>query len=173
MDLLYTAPLDGFCIVSSDSDFTRLAIRLREAGKFVYGFGENKTPESLRAACNQFVYFEILLQEKNGEESSQAETATKPKPDDEQITLVPIGKKTKHQLAMDTKLVSLIRSAIEGLSDETGFAAMGAVKNHIVKNFSAFDSRNYGYTKFSELVNAIGLFELDDQKQKLRDKRKK
>lgn len=174
MDLLYTAPLDGFCIVSSDSDFTRLAIRLREAGKFVYGFGENKTPESLRAACNQFVYFEILLQEKNVEESSaQVEASSKPKPDDEQITLVPIGKKTKQQLANDAKLVSLIRSAIEGLSDETGFAAMGAVKNHIVKNFSAFDSRNYGYTKFSELVNAIGLFELDDQKQKLRDKRKK
>lgn len=173
MDLLYTAPLDGFCIVSSDSDFTRLAIRLREAGKMVYGFGENKTPESLRAACNKFVYFEILLQGKDAEEAALIETATKPKQEEEQVTLVPIGKKTKQQLAMDTKLVSLIRSAIEALSDENGFAAMGAVKNHIIKNFSAFDSRNYGYTKFSELVNAIGLFELDDQKQKLRDKRKK
>ena len=60
MDLLYTAPLDGFCIVSSDSDFTRLAIRFRESGKLVYGFGEQKTPESLRAACNQFIYIEIL-----------------------------------------------------------------------------------------------------------------
>lgn len=74
---------------------------------------------------------------------------------------------------MDAKLVSLIRSAIEALSDEDGFAHMGEVKKHIVKNFSAFDSRNYGFAKFSDLIKAIGLFEIDTQKQRIKDKRKK
>jgi len=74
---------------------------------------------------------------------------------------------------MDTRLVSLIRSAIEALSDDDGYAHMGEVKKHMVKNFSAFDSRNYGYAKFSELIKSTGLFELDTQKQRIRDKRKK
>jgi len=74
---------------------------------------------------------------------------------------------------MDAKLVSLIRSAIEALSDEDGFAHMGEVKKHIVKNFSAFDSRNYGFAKFSDLIKATGLFEVDTQKQRIKDKRKK
>jgi len=74
---------------------------------------------------------------------------------------------------MDTKLVSLIRSAIDALSDEDGYAHMGEVKKHIVKNFSAFDSRNYGFTKFSELIRTIGLFEIDAQKQRIKDIRKK
>lgn len=187
MDLLYTAPLDGFCIVSSDSDFTRLAIRLRESGKLVYGFGEQKTPESLRAACNQFIFVEILSQNKapDAEEikSEQASTNSKPKPSasvlqikssaTESITLSPVIKKTSQDLAMDTKLVSLIRSAIDSLSDEEGFANTGEVKKHIVKNYSAFDSRNYGYPKFSDLIDTIGLFELDSKKQHIKDKRKK
>lgn len=164
MDLLYTAPLDGFCIVSSDSDFTRLAIRLREAGKLVYGFGERKTPESLQAACNQFIFFEILSQHKAVEELTPAEVSPR---------LTPPPKKTASELKMDTKLVSLIRAAVVALSDETGFAPMSGVKAHILKNFSAFDSRNYGYAKFSDLIGAIGLFSLDAQKQKLRDDRKK
>jgi uncharacterized LabA/DUF88 family protein len=176
MDLLYTAPLDGMCIVSSDSDFTRLAIRFRESGKLVYGFGEQKTPESLRAACNQFIYLEILSQNKHAEES-ELKSETKPKLAnsdlDKETFITPITKKTSAQLAMDAKLVSLIRSAIESLSDEDGFASTGEVKKHIVKNHSAFDSRNYGYTKFSDLINSIGLFELDAKKQRIKDKRKK
>lgn len=188
MDLLYNAPLDGFCIISSDSDFTRLAIRFRESGKLVYGFGEEKTPESLRAACNQFIYFEILLQNKAIDANvtnpnvaptlptiPRAVTETKPAnaSSSEETKLVPVAKKTSQQLAMDAKLVSLIRSAIEALSEDDGYAHMGEVKSHIVKNFSAFDSRNYGYPKFSDLINTIGLFELDAQKQRIRDKRKK
>jgi len=175
MDLLYTAPLDGFCIVSSDSDFTRLAIRFRESGKLVYGFGEEKTPESLRAACNQFIYFEILLQNKVVDPTLAAPlNITTPKTERDETKLVPIAKKTSQQLAMDTKLVSLIRSAIQALSaEDDGFAPMGEVKKHMVKNFSAFDSRNYGYSKFSDLINTIGLFELDEKKQRLKDKRKK
>ncbi|CAG0959293.1 hypothetical protein MTYP_00634 [Methylophilaceae bacterium] len=189
MDLLYTAPLDGFCIVSSDSDFTRLAIRFRESGKLVYGFGEEKTPESLRAACNEFKYFEILSQNKIVDISTSItaqteETSNKPKPGTEnkaskpataptETQIIPGIKKSSKELAMDAKLVSLIRSAIEALSEEDGFAHMGEVKKHIVKNFSAFDSRNYGYAKFSDLIKTIGLFEIDTQKQRIKDKRKK
>jgi uncharacterized LabA/DUF88 family protein len=188
MDLLYTAPLDGFCIVSSDSDFTRLAIRFRESGKLVYGFGEQKTPESLRAACNQFIYIEILSLDKPSEiittnqdtssvksEKSKIITETKSPPPtgNDNTLLTPVVKKTSQQLAMDAKLVSLIRSAIESLSDDDGFANTGEVKKHIVKNYSAFDSRNYGYAKFSDLINIIGLFELDAKKQRIKDKRKK
>jgi len=188
MDLLYTAPLDGFCIVSSDSDFTRLAIRFRESGKLVYGFGEKKTPESLRAACNQFIYIEILSQNKIPDSATPDIDTTnppsgkpKPRPDtkstitDETTLLSPVVKKTSQQLAMDTKLVSLIRSAIETISEtnEDGFANLSEVKKHIVKNYSAFDSRNYGYPKFSELISTIGLFELDAKKQRIKDKRKK
>lgn len=187
MDLLYTAPLDGVCIVSSDSDFTRLAIRFRESGKWVYGFGEAKTPESLRAACNQFVFIEILSQDKKAEPEQTAAllnsdkiaadkadaaskgTATVPEP----VILSPVIKKTSQQLAMDAKLVALIRSAIEALSDDDSFANLSEVKKHIIKNYSAFDSRNYGYPKFSELIQTIGLFELDTKKQHVKDKRKK
>ncbi len=189
MDLLYTAPLDGFCIVSSDSDFTRLAIRFRESGKLVYGFGEKKTPESLQAACNEFKYFEILSQNKqlDGETNLTAETAeytetaqaNAQKQTNKTITptndgaAAPGTRKSTKELAMDTKLVSLMRSAIDALSDEDGFAHMGEVKKHIVKNFSAFDSRNYGYAKFSDLIKTIGLFEFDTKKQRIKDKRKK
>ncbi len=188
MDLLYTAPLDGFCIVSSDSDFTRLAIRFRESGKLVYGFGEQKTPESLRAACNQFIYIEILSQNKLAENATTSLDApsakskkTKPsalnKPEHVSVakstSLTPVIKKTTQQLAMDAKLVSLIRSAIESLSDDDGFANTGEVKKHIIKNYSAFDSRNYGYPKFSDLIDTIGLFELDTKKQRIKDPKKK
>jgi len=188
MDLLYTAPLDGFCIVSSDSDFTRLAIRFRESGKLVYGFGEKKTPESLRAACNQFIYIEILSQNKISDtpapdidtlitkpEKSKPSSDIKPASvsGDETTLLTPVVKKTSKQLASDTKLVSLIRSAIESLSDDDGYANTGEIKKHIIKNYSAFDSRNYGYAKFSDLIDTIGLFELDAKKQRIKDKRKK
>ena len=192
MDLLYTAPLDGFCIVSSDSDFTRLAIRFRESGKLVYGFGEQKTPESLRAACNQFIYIEILSQQKLSDLASlKAESAsnvidkmkfnTEVKPNNvlnpnviaENNALSPVVKKTSQQLKSDTKLVSLFRTAIESLSDDDGYANNSEIKKHILKNYSAFDSRNYGYAKFSDLVKAIGLFEQDAKNQCIKDVRKK
>lgn len=188
MDLLYTAPLDGFCIVSSDSDFTRLAIRFRESGKLVYGFGEKKTPESLTAACNQFIFVEILSQNKisdivDNESDSSSTSKKKLKASStlsppnavvgESISLAPVVKKTSQQLAMDTKLVSLIRSAINSLSDDNGFANLSEVKKHISKNYSAFDSRNYGYPKFSNLIETIGLFELDVKKQNIKDKKAK
>jgi predicted nuclease of predicted toxin-antitoxin system len=183
MDLLYTAPLDGVCIISSDSDFTRLAIRFREAGKLVYGFGEHKTPQSLIAACNQFVYIEILSQNKIPEITTIADDPTEkpasPGVDSRKLSNsaesapAPGVRKNPKELAMDTKLVSLIRTAIDAVSDEDGYAHMGEVKKLMVKNFPAFDSRNYGYAKFSDLIKAIGLFDVDKSKQRIKDKRKK
>lgn len=188
MDLLYTAPLDGFCIVSSDSDFTRLAIRLRESGKTVYGFGEEKTPDSLIAACNKFIYIEILSKNKTANTTVNISSETvnslekvtaietkplKPLPAESNKPTAPGTRKSPKELAMDTKLVTLVRSAIEALSEDDSFINMGEIKKHIVKNFSAFDSRNYGYGKFSDLIQAIGLFELDDKNQHVKNKRKK
>lgn len=178
MDLLYTAPLDGFCIISSDSDFTRLAIRLREAGKMVYGFGEAKTPNSLIKACHKFIYVEILARQTEEIENKLSEAM----PSDTEISLTstpaakvptPGIKKTSKELASDNKLVSNVRSALHAISDDDGFAHMGEVKKQMVKNFPAFDSRNYGYSKFSELIKAIGLFDVDTQKQRIKDNRKK
>ncbi|MFL9710091.1 NYN domain-containing protein [Methylobacillus sp. Pita1] len=186
MDLLYRAPLDGFCIVSSDSDFTRLATRLRESGKQVYGFGEQKTPDSLIAACNKFIYIEILSKEKPSDNpesppastpESPSSTESKPKVGSPLSTTpaasAPGVRKSSRELAMDTRLITLIRSAISALSDDDGYAHIGETKKHMTKNFPAFDSRNYGYSKFSELIKATGLFELDKAKQRIKDKRKK
>jgi len=186
MDLLYTAPLDGFCIVSSDSDFTRLATRLRESGKQVYGFGEQKTPDSLIAACNKFIYIEILSKEKLSDppeptpiSTSETSASVESKPPAAPSTplsppaLAPGIRKSSRELAMDTRLISLIRSAISALSDDDGYAHIGEIKKHMIKNFPAFDSRNYGYSKFSELIKATGLFDIDKDKQRIKDKRKK
>jgi uncharacterized LabA/DUF88 family protein len=147
MDLLYTNTFDGFCIVSSDSDFTRLASRIREAGKRVYGFGEKKTPQPFVAACDRFIYTEVF---------SIAEIT------DKETTKTPGDK-----LRQDTKLVNLLRSAIEAASNEDGWANLGAVGSNIVKNAPEFDPRNYGYSKLSDLAKAIELFDIDKQQTHL------
>ncbi len=185
MDLLYSAPLDGFCIVSSDSDFTRLAIRFRESGKLVYGFGEQKTPESLRAACNKFIYFENLLQNKvtdtiianTAQDKSKVIIETKPSNalTSDANTLMPVVKKTSQELLANKKLIALIRSAIEIASDETGWAQLGGVGSIIEKQATDFDPRTYGYKKLSDLVSAIELFEVvrDNMRILIREKVKK
>ncbi|MDC5698413.1 NYN domain-containing protein [Intrasporangium calvum] len=146
MDLLHTGTFDGFCIVSSDSDFTRLASRLRESGKRVVGFGEEKTPDPFVQACDQFVYTEIFRPAPEGDGSGGG-TAGRRRPEGE--------------LRQDTRLVNLIRLAIDGASGESGWAGLSAVGNLIVKQAPNFDPRNYGYTKLSDLAEAIGLFTLD------------
>lgn len=185
MDLLYTAPLDGFCIVSSDSDFTRLAIRFRESGKAVYGFGERKTPESLRAACNKFIYIENLLPSKvtdaniiNSTQDASKITAESKSGDtvvSEATVLTPIVKKSSQELIANKKLIALIRSAIEIASDDTGWAQLGGVGSSIEKQATDFDPRTYGFKKLSDLVSAIGLFEVvkDNMKVLIREKAKK
>jgi uncharacterized LabA/DUF88 family protein len=163
MDLLYTERFDGFCLVSSDSDFTGLASRLRESGMTVYGFGERKTPGSLVSACDKFVYLDVLR------ESASDEAESRPKP------------KAASTLKQDAKLVRLLREAVDAASDDEGWAGLGAVGSLISKQAPDFDSRNYGFKKLSELVLATALFETDERKsadgrQKtlyLRDRRKK
>ncbi len=151
MDLLYTGPFDGFCLVSSDSDFTRLASRIRESGKRVYGFGEKKTPRAFVSACDRFIYTKVFSVSAHDETSSK--------------------RRNSKQLRQDNELVDLLRAAIEATSDESGWANLGPVGSSIVKQAPDFDPRNYGYSKLSGLVEAIGVFEIDrkDQKFMIRD----
>lgn len=148
MDLLYTEKFDGFCLVTSDSDFTKLATRIRESGLVVYGFGEKKTPGSLQAACDKFVFLEALAVPSNGAESKDSS-----KPPSKE-------KKTRQQLNQDTKLINLLRGAAEAVSDDNGWANIAAVGAHIA-NQSSFDSRNYGYRKLSTLIETTELFEME------------
>ena len=145
MDLLYSARFDGFCIVSSDSDFTRLASRIRESGLTVYGFGERKTPEPFRTACDKFIYTEVLA----GTAETEAEAAPKPR--------------TAKELRGDTRLMNLLRGAIEAASDEAGWASLGTVGSIVNKQTPDFDPRNYGYAKLSGLIKGIGLFETEER----------
>jgi uncharacterized LabA/DUF88 family protein len=161
MDLLYTGKFDGFCIVSSDSDFTKLASRIRESGLMVYGFGEQKTPAPFVSACDKFIYTEVL-RAKNDEGK-------------------PIVKKSSSELKQDTKLVTLLRIAVEASSDESGWAHLASVGSNIAKQSPGFDPRNYGYGKLGELVSATKLFDTEERQVGdtnskaiyVRDKRKK
>ena len=151
MDLLYTGRFDGFCIVSSDSDFTRLASRIRESGLTVYGFGERKTPKPFVAACDKFVYTENLF---------KPETANLFEP--EAVTMpAPSPVLGAAQLRGDTSLMNLIRSAVEAASGDDGWAPLAAVGHIITKQRSDFDPRSYGHPKLGGLVTAIGLFDID------------
>jgi uncharacterized LabA/DUF88 family protein len=145
MDLLYSGRFDGFCLVSSDSDFTRLAARIRESGLTVYGFGERKTPKSFVAACDKFIYLENLT-------ASQA---------DAPAAVSPPRPTTAAKLKGDAALVNLLRNAVEAGSDDDGWAALGGVGNIITKQRPDFDSRTYGYAKLSDLMAATTLFDLE------------
>ncbi|WP_246662460.1 NYN domain-containing protein [Rhizobium sp. P44RR-XXIV] len=147
MDLLYTGRFDGFCIVSSDSDFARLAARIREQGVTVYGFGERKTPRPFITACDKFVYFDVL--NAPGEEAAATPAAQE------------AAKATAKKNATDKVLLALLRTAVAAVSDETGWANLGAVGSHVAKQSPEFDSRNYGFARLSELVEATGKFEID------------
>ncbi|VVD74295.1 NYN domain-containing protein [Pandoraea anhela] len=146
MDLLYTARFDGFCLVSSDSDFTRLASRIREQGLIVYGFGERKTPQPFVTACDKFIYTELLRQDDE--------------PDDDEAP-APRKRRSAAELKGDTRLVRLLRNAVTDVSDEDGWANLGAMGNHIAKQAPDFDSRNYGFAKLSDLVSTSGLFDVE------------
>lgn len=147
MDLLYTERFDGFCLVTSDSDFTKLATRIRESGLWVYGFGEQKTPDSLQAACDKFVFLEALAPPEEKEGSGDG--ASKP-----------TRRKTKKELNQDAKLIGLLRGAVEAAADDDGWASIAAVGSHIA-NQSSFDSRNFGYKKLSKLIETTDLFDME------------
>jgi uncharacterized protein (TIGR00288 family) len=145
MDLLYSEKLDGFCIVSSDSDFTRLASRLRESGKTVYGFGEKKTPRSFVAVCDKFIYTEILTSQEDEDKPEPAAT------------------KARKEFKADAKLIRLLRDAVDDIADESGWAYLGGVGQKISNRSSEFDPRNYGFKKLGDLFRAVPSFELEER----------
>lgn len=154
MDILYSEKVDGFCIVSSDSDFTRLATRLREAGMLVIGLGERKTPKPFIAACNKFIYIEILKPVEKEEDvkapvKSIAKEASKPA----QKAIDKVDKKT----------VTLIVNSVDDLADETGWTFLGSLGSFISKKKPDFDPRNYGFNKLYDLIKYINRFEIDER----------
>lgn len=148
MDILYSQKVNGFCLVSSDSDFTRLATRLREAGMRVFGIGEKKTPDPFIVACDKFIYLEILKDQSKEEESEGQKGKANKKNEFEKIT---------------PKVVRLIASTIYDLADEDGWAFLGDVGNLLQKKQPNFDSRNYGYQKLTPLIKSISKFEVEQR----------
>ena len=146
MDILYSEKVDGFCLVSSDSDFTRLATRLREAGMQVYGIGEKKTPNPFIVACDKFIYIEIL---KNQTEENDVESSEKSK------------SKKSNVDKITPKEIRFIASTIWDVADDDGWAFLGDVGSLLQKKQPNFDSRNYGFQKLTPLFNSIPKFELE------------
>ncbi|NLC39680.1 MAG: NYN domain-containing protein, partial [Clostridiaceae bacterium] len=165
MDILYAGNVDGFCLVSSDSDFTRLATRLRESGKIVYGMGEMKTPNPFIAACDRFIFLEVL--QRNYDESIAASEVKEVEP--KKVAARQDSSRSRTQRAtkdktainkIDRKLISLISSSIKDVEDDNGWAFLAEVGNMINKKQPSFDSRNYGFDKLSNLVQSIDKFEM-------------
>jgi uncharacterized LabA/DUF88 family protein len=148
MDILYSGKVDGFCIVSSDSDFTRLATRLREAGMKVLGFGEKKTPQPFIASCDKFIYLEIL---KNEPDEIISKQSTKTKYKKEPLNIV------------DARTRKLIVESVNDLADENGYTFLGNLGNFILKKKPDFDPRNYGFPKLLPLIKSMNLFEIDER----------
>jgi uncharacterized LabA/DUF88 family protein len=141
--------LDGFCIVSSDSDFTRLAARLRESGRTVYGFGEKKTPRAFVSVCDKFIYTEILRDNQDEADDEDAKPAAKPKKD----------------FKVDRKLLKLLRETVDDMAEESGWANLASVGNKINNRSADFDSRNYGFKKLGDMFRAIPQFETEERPQ--------
>jgi uncharacterized LabA/DUF88 family protein len=158
MDILYSGKVDGFCIVSSDSDFTRLATRLREAGMRVIGIGEKKTLSPFRVACDKFIYIEVI----NSQNPVTVETAPE-KPEDIKSKSRSAKKKNKNPETprVGREIIHLIAASINDLADETGWAFLGDVGNLILKKRPDFDPRNFGFLKLTPLIQSIDKFEID------------
>lgn len=144
MDILYSQKVDAFCIISSDSDFTRLATRLRESGKKVMGIGEKKTPLPFITACDKFVYIEILKQ-KPVLETKQKEAKREASP----------------MNVVDQELVTLLKESVTDLADETGWIFLGELGNFLLKKKRDFDPRNYGFQKLLPLIKSTDEFDID------------
>lgn len=161
MDLLYSDKVDGFCIVSSDSDFTRLAIRLRESGMKVIGIGEKKTPNSFIVACDRFIYIEVLdgaVKKKPAKPATTTTTTTTTTTN----TKKPVEKETAHKI--DIQTIELIEATIEAIGDDDGWAFLGDVGSLIVKKKPEFDPRNYGFTKLTPMLKSLtDILEIDER----------
>ena len=158
MDILYTEKADGFCLVSSDSDFTRLATRLREAGKKVYGIGEQKTPNAFIAACDKFIYLEILVESPHEEPEPPASTAA---PDQKPAKQPAQPKKKSTFKKIGPDVIKLISSTIHDVEDENGWAYLGEVGNLLLKKQPSFDPRNYGFEKLTPMIKAMAMYEVE------------
>ena len=170
MDILYTGQVDGFVLVSSDSDFTRLAIRLREAGKKVYGMGEKKTPNPFIVACDKFVYIEVIrsaAQQERAEEAAREEPKEPPKPArraarKKGAAAAPApAPEAEPPSRVPKEIITLLADSVEMLADEDGYAPLGEVANLLVRKKRDFDPRNFGFSKLSKLVKALPRFEVD------------
>lgn len=185
MDLLYQSNLDGFCIISSDSDFTRLASRLRESEKYVLGMGESKTPRSFISACNKFLYLDLLFQEKDKkagrkEHTSESEEESIPDTQIEEPTDVSSLKNGGRKASTTTiekenkpnpadqdspsgkdleTITDALKNLVEENSNDDGWIFSGSLGNLITKQFSDFDVRNFGYKKFVPFIESLNLFE--------------
>jgi uncharacterized LabA/DUF88 family protein len=157
MDLLYSDKVDGFCIVSSDSDFTRLAIRLRESGMKVIGIGEKKTPNSFIVACDRFIYIEVLDGAVNKKVPKPLATSTDTKKSIEKPAEKSLNK-------VDLQTIELIEATIEAIGDDDGWAFLGDVGNLIVKKKPEFDPRNYGFSKLTPMLKSLtDILEIDER----------
>lgn len=163
MDLLYTRRFDGFCLVSSDSDFTRLAARLREEGLEIIGFGEQKTPPPFVKACDKFIYTELLRADVNESEGSTAQSPETPEPKPTHGTIKP-AEATPAETNRPKVPVALITKVIDDISDEDGWAHMAALGENLRKIKSDFDPRLYGFKKLTDLIKARnGQFEMHER----------
>jgi uncharacterized LabA/DUF88 family protein len=167
MDLLYSDKVDGFCIVSSDSDFTRLAIRLRESGMKVIGIGEKKTPSAFIVACDRFIYIEVL----EGAVKKTRKTVTQSgakvtKPATTTDSKKPVGKEIEKEVVnkIDNQTIELIEDTLDAIGDDDGWAFLGDVGNLIVKKKPEFDPRNYGFAKLTPMLKSLtDILEIDER----------
>jgi uncharacterized LabA/DUF88 family protein len=178
MDILYSGRVDGFCIVSSDSDFTRLASRLREAGMLVIGMGEKKTPEPFRMACDKFKYLEMLASSAGGngkgseeetaaEEAAREETTPEGLAQKEKSSASAAGaaaKKSPPNNKERAKLIRTIRTIVNEISDEDGWAFLGELGSILNRRLPDFDTRNYGAMKLTPLIESLGSFDIESRK---------
>jgi len=149
MDLLYSEKVTGFCIVSSDSDFTRLATRLREAAMFVIGIGEKKTPQPFITACDKFIYIEILRKDQETDEKPNEVNKQKSKP-------ALVGE-------VNNKLIKIIKDSVDEISDDDGWAFLGLLGNYLIKKKKDFDPRNYGFSKLYPLIKSTNQFLIEER----------
>lgn len=149
MDILHSQKVDGFCLVSSDSDFTRLATRLRESGMLVIGIGEKKTPKPFIVACDKFIYIEII--------GTKEITKTKKVTTSTQIEATKVD-------SIDNKFIQLLKSSVEDIADDNGWAFLAEVGSLIIKKKPDFDPRNYGFSKLTPLIKSLHKhFDIDER----------
>ena len=174
MDILYSGTVDGFCIASSDSDFTRLAARLRESGMYVTGMGESKTPKPFISACNQFKYPDTLLSKQQDEENAIRKEETAEVKTTSKTVRIKRGtkaaasslKKTKEELKPQTDLKMIKRaiiSLVEECSDDDEWILSAELRNQLGKRFPDFDVRNFGYSKFSSFIKSLNILDCEQE----------